>query len=168
MIPIKLSMSLLMLSATPGYCKNHSLKQEHVEHSKYEFSTYLYFHGHRTAILEHCSVHLSDGRSCERFFVESLQLIAPVGAELLRQDCLQHNRGVSRCNHWLVCHHCKTNVHLPCRHEVGTLSNALEDLLHFGTDEAVVCKRAKEGVEKTPHLLNDQAVTRQRVSYLEY
>lgn len=83
-------------------------------------------------------MHLTDGGSSKGLFFQGRQLLLPARTQIFLQDFLNpQTRILKRC--------CVSGaeapsayLHLPAGHEVGTLTDALEDLLQLGVDEGII------------------------------
>lgn len=113
---IKLFTSLLMLSATPGYCKgagrvcrlvanvNYSSwfylfipqiqswgKKERTPYASLKCTPalYLYFHSHFPSVRQDSEMHLTNGGSCKGFVLKWREHVLPARAQLFLQNFLQ-------------------------------------------------------------------------------
>lgn len=88
-------------------------------------------------------MHLADGRRCERLLLEVLQLVPPAWAQVAADRSLQGGEEWSHLTNRsrFSCGSRRPSgpyQHLLGGHEVGTLTNALEDLGQLRVDEGVV------------------------------
>ena len=97
--PSRLSMSLSILLATPGY---YNTRQElvivmpsKIDLLKSGLFTHLYLHGNLPAVFHDGSVYLTNGGSCQGSGVKLLQPAFPVVTKLILQNLL----GVQRIGH---------------------------------------------------------------------